>query len=241
MKKTKQYIILGVLFFLPVTFLLFLIPAKHNYTPLEIINEHVEEISYTSTDASTDIQLKDHITVLGFLGNSPIDNSIATLNLKELVYDKFKGFKTFQVILVAPNGAEESVKALKKEINSYEDLKFWHYVFASPSEILSLYSSLDSDQSLNLTTGSESVFIIDKERNQRGRVDDRETKEKEANKPVYGLKEYNCIEVAVIKNKMNDDLRVLFTEYREKRKGEFQSSQTRREQDLKNTPNESEK
>ncbi|WP_452218656.1 hypothetical protein [Lacinutrix undariae] len=238
MKKTKQYIILGVLFFLPVTFLLFLIPADHNYTPLEIINSNVDEIIYTSTDASKDIQLKDHITVLGFLGNTPMDNAVATLNLKELVYDKFKGFKTFQIVLVAPNGTQESVKALKSEINTYEELKFWHYVFASPSEILSLYSSLDASNSLNLSTGSKSVFIIDKELNQRGRVDDRETKEKDAEKPVYGLTDYNCIEVAVIKNKMNDDLRVLFTEYREKREGKFKSSQKRREQEIKTQSNE---
>ncbi|MGR7812460.1 hypothetical protein [Lacinutrix undariae] len=238
MKKTKQYIILGVLFFLPVTFLLFLIPADHNYTPLEIINSNVDEIIYTSTDASKDIQLKDHITVLGFLGNTPMDNAVATLNLKELVYDKFKGFKTFQIVLVAPNGTQESVKALKSEINTYEELKFWHYVFASPSEILSLYNSLDASNSLNLSTGSKSVFIIDKELNQRGRVDDRETKEKDAEKPVYGLTDYNCIEVAVIKNKMNDDLRVLFTEYREKREGKFKSSQKRREQEIKTQSNE---
>lgn len=238
MKKTKQYIILGVLFFLPVTFLLFLIPADHNYTPLEIVNSNVDEIIYTSTDASKDIQLKDHITVLGFLGNTPMDNAVATLNLKELVYDKFKGFKTFQIVLVAPNGTQESVKALKSEINTYEELKFWHYVFASPSEILSLYSSLDASNSLNLSTGSKSVFIIDKELNQRGRVDDRETKEKDAEKPAYGLTDYNCIEVAVIKNKMNDDLRVLFTEYREKREGKFKSSQKRREQEIKTQSNE---
>lgn len=238
MKKTKQYIILGVLFFLPVTFLLFLIPADHNYTPLEIINSNVDEIIYTSSDASKDIKLKDHITVLGFLGNTPMDNAVATLNLKELVYDKFKGFKTFQIVLVAPNGTQESVKALKSEINTYEELKFWHYVFASPSEILSLYSSLDASNSLNLSTGSKFVFIIDKELNQRGRVDDRETKEKDAEKPVYGLTDYNCIEVAVIKNKMNDDLRVLFTEYREKREGKFKSSQKRREQEIKTHSNE---
>jgi len=67
---------------------------------------------------------------------------------------------------------------------------------------------------------------------QRGRIDDREDNEKEKNKPVYGLSAYNCIEVAEIKNKMSDDLRILFTEYRQKRKGNFDSS-SRRASDIK--------
>jgi hypothetical protein len=45
------------------------------------------------------------------------------------------------------------------------------------------------------------------------------------------LSSYNCIEVAEIKNKMSEDLRILFTEYRQKRKGNFDSS-SRRAQDL---------
>ena len=56
------------------------------------------------------------------------------------------------------------------------------------------------------------------------------------NKTVYGLSSYNCIEVAEIKNKMSEDIRILFTEYRQKRKGNFDST-TRRANDL-NTENE---
>ena len=37
----KRNIVLSVLFFLPVAFLLMLYPAKHNYIPLDIVNENV--------------------------------------------------------------------------------------------------------------------------------------------------------------------------------------------------------
>lgn len=50
--------------------------------------------------------------------------------------------------------------------------------------------------------------------------------------PEYSLVDYNCLEVAEIKNKMSEDLRILFTEYRQKRKGNFDSS-IRRADDLK--------
>ena len=48
---------------------------------------------------------------------------------------------------------------------------------------------------------------------------------------------YNCIEVAELKNKMSEDMRILFTEYRQKRKGNFNST-TRRAEDLKNNEQE---
>ncbi len=70
-KKVARYVVLGILFFLPVTFLLFLYPATHNYTPLDIVNESVLDLNGFTSDSNQDIVLNDHITVLGFLGNHP--------------------------------------------------------------------------------------------------------------------------------------------------------------------------
>lgn len=235
-KKITRYLVLGVLFFLPVTFLLFLYPATHNYQPLDIVNENVLELKTFSPDSSEPIILKNHITVLGFLGNKPMDKLIAASNLKELVYDKFKGFKRFQIVIVVPKGTETTVEKLRKEIASYEDLRFWHFVFGEPNDIKQLFSSLKSKENLDEDLSSNHVFVIDKDLNQRGRLDDRTDNELEKNKPVYSLNAYDCIEVAEIKNKMSDDLRILFTEYRQKRKGEF-NSDIRRANDL-NNPNE---
>ena len=233
-KKFSRYVVLGILFFLPVTFLLFLYPATHNYTPLDIINEDVLDINLFSSDTNENIVLKDHITILGFLGHKPSQNSTAASNLKELVYDKFKGFKRFQIVIVMPKGTEEDVKKLKSDISSYEDLRFWHFVFGEPNDIKNVYTSLKSKTSLNTDLATNSVFVVDKELKQRGRLDDRTDKELEKNKPIYMLTSYDCIEVAEIKNKMSDDLRILFTEYRQKRKGEF-NSDTRRANDLNST------
>ena len=142
LKKVKRYSVLGILFFLPVTFLLFLYPATHNYTPLDIVKEQVSDLNYFSSDDTEALFLKDHITVLGFLGKHPLDNVIAASNLKELVYDKFKGFKKFQTVLVVPVGTQQEVEALKKEIIAYEDLKFWHFVYGEAQKIEQLFESL---------------------------------------------------------------------------------------------------
>lgn len=237
LKKVSRYVVLGILFFLPVTFLLFLYPATHNYSPLDIVNESVLDLDNFSSNSEEKIQLKDHITVLGFFGNNPIDKTITASNLKELVYDKFKGFKRFQVVVLMPKGTEEAVQTLKQEISSYEDLRFWHFVFGEPSHIKRVFFSLKKEEDLSEDLATDHVFIIDKDLNQRGRIDDRTDNEIEKNKPVYGLNTYDCIEVAEIKNKMSEDMRILFTEYRQKRKGEFNST-TRRASDLKTENNE---
>ncbi len=222
--KVKRYVVLGVLFLLPVTFLLFLYPATHNYTPLDIVNDKVLDLQQFSSDVDEDILLKDHISVLGFLGAKPMDNLVGASNLKELVYDKFKGFKKFQIVIVVPKGTEEVTGLLKKEISSYEDTRFWHFVYGNPEDIQNLFNSLKSNAPLNADLATEDIFIIDKNLNQRGRIDDRKDNEIAKNKPVYGLNSYNCISIDDIKNKMGEDMRILFTEYRQKRKGNFDSS-----------------
>jgi len=237
MKKshTQRNIVLSILFFLPVGFLLMLYPAKHNYKPLDVVNEKVSDLQGFYTDQKDTIALNNHITVLGFLGKTPQQNSVSALNLKELVYDKFQGFKKFQIVIVVPEEAENQISELKREINSYQDLKYWHYAFGTEAEIKMLYNSLKSDSDLNEDLATNQVFIIDRDLSQRGRIDGREEKEKESNKPFFSVLSYNTVEVAEIKNIMSDDMRVLFTEYRQKRKGNFEDSDSRRANDLKKT------
>ena len=209
-------------------FVLILSLSKDNYNTLDIVKESVVELP--NNDGN--IQLKDHITVLVFLGKKPLDKVIAASNLKELIYDKFKGFKKFQIVAVATEDSEEDAKALYREIATYEDLRFWHFVYANESDILKTFEGLKSDFKLDSNLSTDNVFIVDTDLNQRGRIDDRTDNEIAKEKPIYGLSSYNCIEVAEIKNKMgSEDLRVLFTEYRQKRKGNFDSS-SRRANDL---------
>jgi len=231
-RKVGRYTVLGVLFFLPVTFLLLLYPATHNYAPLDIVNQSVLDLNGFTSNSEENIVLKDHITVLGFLGNRPMEKLIAASNLKELVYDKFKGFKRFQIVILMPKGTENDVESLKKEISSYEDIRFWHFVFGEPESIQKVFKSLESNIPLDTDLATDHVFIIDNDLNQRGRLDDRTDNEIAKKSKIYGLPSYDCIEVSEIKNKMSEDIRILFTEYRQKRKGEF-DTEARRAEDLK--------
>jgi hypothetical protein len=229
-ESIKKKSILGILFFLPVLFLLFLYPSSHNYNTLDIVKENVLDI--TGFESNAKIQLEGNLTVLGFLGRKPMENTIMVLNLKELIYDKFKGFKRFQVLMLVTEDTQEEVRLLKKELYQYDELKYWHFVYVNKNQIKKVYNSLSSKQGLDVNLSTNNVFIIDKDLYQRGRQDDRTDREKENNASVYGLVSYNCIQISEIKNKMGDDMRILFTEYRQKRKGKFDSTK-RRADDLK--------
>ena len=222
-------IVLGILFFLPVSFLLFLYPASHNYNTLDVVYENVEEITHLLDEEDKDIDLKDNISILVFLGDEPMKQATVALNVKELVYDKFMGFKRFQILAFYTGENPEQLKELKKQLITYDTLDYWHFVKASEEETKTLYNSLLSEQGLAEDNSSANIYIVDKELNQRGRLDDRTKPELERNDPVYGLYAYNALEVAELKNKLSEDIRILFTEYRQKRKGNFDTTKRRAE------------
>ena len=123
LEKIKKRFILGILFFLPVIFLLFLYPSTHNYNTLDVVKENVLEISNQNQETSTFTQLEGKLTVLVFLGKQPMRKSIAALNLKELIYENFKGFKGFQIVVLIPNGTQSQIAELEKElITSYYEV-----------------------------------------------------------------------------------------------------------------------
>ncbi len=220
----RKWIILGILFLLPVIFLLFLYPSTHNYNTLDIVNEDIKETDFLNFIDNRKTNFEGNITILNFLGDMPVENITGTLNLKELVYDKFKGFKKFQIISIASLNSEKSLDNVKKELLKSDELKYWFFATSTDEEINKIYSSLRSQKELDSSNYTSQVFIIDKKRNQRGRIDDRDDDQIEKNIDLFGLYSYNSIIVSEIKKKMNDDIRILFTEYRQKRKGNFNSN-----------------
>ena len=220
----RKWIILGILFLLPVIFLLFLYPSTHNYNTLDIVNEDIAEIDFLNFIDNRKTNFEGNITILNFLGDKPIENITGTLNLKELVYDKFKGFKKFQIITISTSNSEKSLDSVKKELLKSDELKYWFFATSSYEEINKIYRSLRYQNELDSSNYTSQVYIIDKQRNQRGRIDDRDDNQIENNIDPFGLYSYNSIIVSEIKKKMNDDIRILFTEYRQKRKGNFNSN-----------------
>lgn len=197
MKKT---FVLIVLFVLPIVAYLFFASGINNFGKLPQLTQNVKELNQDNG-----IQFKDKITILGFLGSDVAGRKGNAFNLNQKIYKRFHEFTDFQFVMVVPTGTENRVSELKKELATLDDIEKWNFVFASPDEIKALFVSLKTDLQLDAALGTPYVFIVDKDRNLRGRTKDEEEGTK------YG---FNSNSVADLNNKMEDDVKIILAEYR---------------------------
>jgi hypothetical protein len=198
MKKT---FVLVVLFILPLVAYLFFASGVNNFGKLAVLTEEVLDVP-ENTD---EITFEGKITILGFLGNNVELKKGNAFNLNQKIYKPFYEFHDFQMVMIMPFGTEDKVEELKRELGGLADIRNWKFVFTSDKQIREVFNSLKTNLSLDENLGTHYVFIIDKNKNLRGRIDD----EEEATK--YG---FNATSVAELNNKMEDDVKIILAEYR---------------------------
>ena len=194
----KKYIVLSVLFVLPLVVYLFFASGVNYFAKLPIVTNTVVDVAEFS-----DEQFKDKITILGFLGTDVSQKKGNALNLNQKIYKRFHGFEDFQFLIVQPQGTEEECQQLVDELSrsTQVDTTGWKFVFLDPVQIQLVFDRLNTPLSLDETLGSPYVFIIDKGVALRGRDD---------NDNVG----YDARSVADIHNNMVDDVKVILAEYR---------------------------
>jgi hypothetical protein len=198
MKKT---FVLVVLFILPLVAYLFFASGVNNFGKLPILTEGVLELPENSAKTT----FKNKITILGFLGNNVELKKGNAFNLNQKIYKPFYEFNDFQMVMVMPIGTEEKVEELKAELGNLTDIKNWKFIFVEDDEIRAVFNSLKTNLTLDQNLSTHYVFIIDKNKNLRGRTDDEEETTK------YGFK---ATSVAELNNKMEDDVKIILAEYR---------------------------
>jgi len=203
--KIKKFIVLGVLFILPITAYLFFASGVNNFVRLPVLTTNVSEIDQFKTEEGTTKTFLNKITVLGFFGKNIDEIHAHAFNLAHEIYKKNYQFKDFQFIIVLPEGTQEKVKFLKSRLAEIENPENWNFVYGSSEAILDVFESLQTNYKLKDDLSSPYVFIIDKERNLRGRNDDEDLG------ILYG---FDARVYAEINNKMSDDIRVILAEYR---------------------------
>mgnify|MGYP001158095338 FL=1 len=206
-KSFKKYFVLFILFVFPIVIYLFFASGKNNFALLPVLTTGVDEAGQWETLSGEPVQLQDRITVLGFWGADLSDKKGDALNLNQKIYKRFYQFKDFQFVMVLQQGQQDQVELLKEELKSGvgTDLIKWRFVFGGDDQIASLFKSLKTPLQLTAKNSLPYVFIIDKERNLRGRDDD------EDEGTLFG---FNAQSVAEINNKMVDDIKVILAEYR---------------------------
>lgn len=197
----KKKIVLGVLFILPVVVYLFFASGVNNFGRLPVLSENVSNVSTLDSH----LQLKDKITILGFLGNNVGAKQGNAFNLNQKIYKRFGEFNDFQIVMVVPKGNEEQVIELKNELGKLSNVDKWHFAFGSDAEIKELFNSLKSNIDLDEELFTPNVFIIDKDLKLRGRTNDEDEGVK------YG---FDTSSVAELNNKMVDDVKIILAEYR---------------------------
>ncbi|NKI30618.1 hypothetical protein [Croceivirga thetidis] len=197
----KKVFVLVVLFVLPLVAYLFFASGVNNFGRLPILTESTNEIQVLGSE----VQLQDKITILGFLGQNVDLRQTNALNLNQKIYKRFYEFKDFQTVMLVPKGTEKAVENLTKELSELVDISKWKFVFAEVDQIEKLFDGLGTNITLEEDYGTPYVFIIDKNRNLRGRNNDDDEGIK------YG---FNTNSVAELNNKMEDDVKIILAEYR---------------------------
>jgi len=204
-KSVRNKIVLGILFFGPLIFYLFLLTGTNNFAKLPVLTNNVDDILDFSSE--NNITLQNNISIVSFLGDDLLQHKTNALNLNEKIYKHFYGFKDFQFVVVLPKGSEEKAKQLKEELGVTTNVDKWYFVFGSKKEIQDMFASLKTNYSIDNNSYTPYAFIIDREMNLRGRDDDENT----VDGFLYG---YNAESVATIHQEMVDDVKVVIAEYR---------------------------
>ncbi|SFB88471.1 hypothetical protein SAMN04487891_103228 [Flagellimonas taeanensis] len=198
MKKT---FVLVVLFVFPLVAYLFFASGVNNFGKLPVLTQNIPDVPTMEQE----VTLNGKITILGFLGTKVESMKGNAFNLNQKIYKRFGEFTDFQVVMVVPNGNEEQANALKEELGQLSNVDKWHFAFGEEAQIISFFKDLKTNTDLDDDLSTPYVFIIDKDRNLRGREDDEDEGLK------YG---FDTSSVAELNNKMEDDVKIILAEYR---------------------------
>ena len=204
----KKNLVLFVLFILPIVAYLFFASGVNSFAKLPTITKNIPELSSWKTLDNKPVTLNNKITVLGFIGKDVLQHKGNVFNLYEKIFDRNKNFKDFQMVMIMPDGTQDQVKELQKVLVTLGTQAGWNFVFGTPDEINKFYTKLSLVGKLDATLATPNVFIIDKNRNLRGRKG-----QDKKGKPEY-KEGYNTKFVSELYNEMTDDVKIILAEYR---------------------------
>jgi len=196
------------LFILPIVAYLFFASGINSFAKLPTITKSIPDINSWKTLEGKPVTLTGKISILGFIGEDVLKHKGNFFNLYEKIYARNKDFKDFQMVMILPEGTQQQVGELQKDLLKLGTQAGWNFVFGSPDQITTFYSKLNLVGKLDAKLGTPNVYIIDKKRNLRGRKG-----HDKKGKPEY-KEGYNTIFVSELYNQMTDDVKIILAEYR---------------------------
>jgi len=217
----KKAIIVIFLFVFPILAYVFFASGVNTFSKLPTITENVTELPNWESLSNEKVKLQGKITILGFLGTKVLENKTNSFNLNQLIYNKNRAFEDFQIVMIVPEQSKNEVEQLIHEFEWAKLASFsdWKFVFAPTEEIQGYYNKLGVINTLDENYGTNLVYILDKERNLRGRKGKNNKNEEEYKEG------YRTVSPAEIKNEMEDDFKIILYEY----KAAYKKNQPKRE------------
>jgi len=217
----KKAIIVIFLFVFPILAYVFFASGVNTFSKLPTITEKVTELPDWNSLSNENVKLQGKITILGFLGTNVLENKTNSFNLNQLIYNKNRAFEDFQIVMIVPEQSKNEVEQLIYEFEWAKLASFsdWKFVFAPTEEIQNYYDKLGLINTLDENYGTNLVYILDKERNLRGRKGKNNKNEEEYKEG------YRTVSPAEIKNEMEDDFKIILYEY----KAAYKKNQPKRE------------
>lgn len=204
----KKNIVLFALFVLPIVAYLFFASGVNSFTTLPVITPKINDFGNWKSLSGKKVLLDKKITVLGFAGSDILNNRGNYFNLNEKIYKRYNGFEDLQFVILCPLGTENDAQKIVDALSPFTDVKNWNFVFASKEDIQKFYDQLRLKGKLDKNLGTSNVYIVDKERNLRGRkgvAKDQKEEYKEG---------YNTFHPSELSNEMLDDFKIILYEYR---------------------------
>lgn len=204
----KRKIVLLGLLVLPLVLYIYFSMVKHNSLFLPVLTKNLNELPVGTTLDGKPLTLDGKISIVGFFGDDINKRKEAIFNLNQKINAKYKEFDDFQMVMLVPNGDQEAVTELQESLKRMGDISNWRFLFASPADIKTFYSSFKVKEQLDSHAGNDYVFIVDKNRSLRGR------KGKDL-KGEHEFKDgYNTFIVSELHNELTDDVKIVLREYR---------------------------
>ncbi len=205
----KKKFVLIVLFVLPLVVYMFFATGVNSFIKLPVLTKTISDINQNwHTLDGKKATFNNKITIVGFPGDSLFQKRGSFFLLNQKIYNRNHEFKDFQMVFIAPDGTQKQAQEILSRLKKLIDVSGYHFVFAPKNEINVYFENLKLKGKLDQNSGTNTVYIIDKERNIRGRK----------GKSVQGDEEYregyDFSSSSELHNEMTDDVKIVLAEYR---------------------------
>ena len=205
----KKKFVLIVLFVLPLVVYMFFATGVNSFIKLPVLTKTISDINQNwHTLDGKKATFNNKITIVGFPGDSLFQKRGSFFLLNQKIYNRNHEFKDFQMVFIAPDGTQKQAQEILSRLKKLVDVSGYHFVFAPKNEINVYFENLKLKGKLDQNSGTNTVYIVDKERNIRGRK----------GKSVQGDEEYregyDFSSSSELHNEMTDDVKIVLAEYR---------------------------